>query len=110
MTVSLPLLLVEQAQAHLQLQVLLLPVEVVVVAELLQALLVGQVVQVVVGVRLLLVTAVLRLRQVRVTPVDRIMHLHQILEAAGVVLEKLETLMGKAKVGTERLLLFPVRQ
>jgi hypothetical protein len=97
MTVSLPLLLVEQAQAHLQVQVLLLLAEAVAAAELLQALLVGQGVQVVVGVRLLLVTVVLLRRQVKVTPVDRIAPMEEV-EA---VLERLETLMGKVKVGTD---------
>jgi hypothetical protein len=106
MTGILPLLLVAQAQAHLQVQVLLLLAVGVVVAALLQALLVGQGVQAVAVVRLLLVTAVLRLRQVRVTPVDHIAP----MEVAGVVLERLETLMGKVRAVTEQLLLFPVLQ
>ena len=70
MTANLPLLLVEQAQAHLQVQVLLLPVEVVVVAELLLVLLAGLAVQAVAVVRPLLVVEELLRRQVKVTPVD----------------------------------------
>jgi len=97
MTVNLPLLLVEQAQAHLQLQVLLLLAEAVVVVALLRVLLVGQGVQVVVGVHLLLVTVVLLLRLGKEMLVDRIAP----MEAVEAVLERLETLMGKVKAETD---------
>jgi hypothetical protein len=106
MTGILPLLLVAQAQAHLQLQVLLLLAVVVAAAEPLQALLVGQVVQVAAVAHLLLVTAVQLLRLGKEMLVDRIAP----MEAVEAVLERLVTLMGKVKAETEQLLLFQVLQ
>jgi len=110
MTVSLPLLLVEQAQAHLQVQVLLLPVEVVVVAELLLVLLVGQVVQVGAVAHLLLAGEEPLLRLVKEVLVDRILVAHQQLAVVVEERVKLVIRMGRVKVGTEQLPLFPAHR
>jgi hypothetical protein len=108
MTDSHRLLLVEQVQAHLPFQVLLLLAVAEVVEELpleLPEELVGQAVA---GVHLLLVMAALLLRLGKEMLVDRILQLHQILEAVAVELERREILMGKVREVTEQLLLFPV--
>jgi hypothetical protein len=99
MTGILPLLLVAQAQAHLQLQVLLLLAVEVVAAALLRVLLVGQGVQVVVGVRLLLAVEELPLRLVKEVLVDRILVAHR--QLAVVVEERVRLVIPTVRVKVE---------